>query len=150
MSSKRNTSKSALKALFAASVLLSISAGCSSEGGETLDTHKSQDVTFNTYSTDDRTGAAEASFDGKIRHSSDGTTFYGENHEGERVGLFFPEGTAYQAKGDILEAPTQVEIPINEDVSLGGGYYADPSDGKGSAEFENYFYVSSINGTPLH
>lgn len=141
--------KTAPKALFATFTVFFLCSACSTEGKDPVDPHDGAEVTFSTYSYDDETGEAEALFEGKLHDPNDGGRVYGERHEGTQFGMVFPEGTTYSTDSDVLKSPAQVEILIDEDVSLGGGYYDASSGDDNQGDFDEYFYVNSVDGESI-
>lgn len=141
--------KIASKSLFATFTALSLCSECSAEESDPAAPHDGAEVTFSTYSYDDETGEEEALFEGKLHYPDGGGKVYGERHEGTQFGIVLPEGTAYSADGDVLESPNKVEIPIDEDVSLGGGYHNPSTGDDNQDDFDEYFHVNSIDGESI-
>lgn len=141
--------ENAARSLLAAFAVLSLSSACSTGENHAVDANGGPEVTFDTYSFDERTGAPEALFEGTLHYPDDGGQIYGENHEGRLIGMVFPEGTTYLAERDVLESPGEGEIPLGSDVSLGGGYYGVPGGDDEQHEFDQYFYASAIDRESL-
>ncbi|MFV0435064.1 MAG: hypothetical protein ACK5LO_13925 [Leucobacter sp.] len=100
-------------------------------------------MNFLTYTSVEGQGSAEAAFEGQLVGEPGDQYLYGENADGGRVGVVFPEGTTRSPDDDKLVLPDGTRIPINAGVSLTGGYYSEPPGNTvPERPFEEYFYVN--------
>ncbi|WP_182355224.1 hypothetical protein [Flaviflexus huanghaiensis] len=96
-----------------------------------------------TYTPAEDQGSAEAAFEGHLLGTSSDQYLYGEHTNGGRVGIVFPEGTAFSLDDEEVVLPDGTRIPINAEVSLAGGYYSEPPGSTvPEPPFEEYFYVN--------
>lgn len=104
-------------------------------------TERSQ-VNLLTYTPVEDQGSAEAAFEGRLIGESSDQYLYGEDANGGRVGIVFPEGTTLSLDDEEVILPDGTRIPINTEVSLTGGYSEDPGSTVPERPFEEYFYIN--------